>query len=65
MARRKDGLRHRRSVDHVAASEFDHAQRWLEISIVNGRRLLDRNELVITVPQTVDVRRDELELAPH
>jgi hypothetical protein len=49
----------------LPASEFDHAQRRLEISIVNGRRLLDRNKLVITVPQTVDVRRDELELAPH
>jgi hypothetical protein len=28
-------------------------------------QLLDRNELVITVPHAVDVRRDELEFALH
>ena len=35
------------------------------ITLVNARSLLDRDELVVTVPHAVDVRRDELELALH
>jgi uncharacterized protein YuzE len=35
------------------------------ITLINARHLLDRDELVVTVPRAVDVRRDELELALH
>lgn len=35
------------------------------ITLVNAKYLLERDELVVTVPHTVDVRRDELELALH
>lgn len=56
---------------HTYGTPEGHAVRYdadgnvVGITIVNARHLFDRNELVITVPQAVDVRRDELELALH
>lgn len=56
---------------HTYATPEGHAVRYgtdgaiVGITIVNARHLLDREELVITVPHVVDVRRDELELALH
>jgi uncharacterized protein YuzE len=56
---------------HTYGTPEGHAVRYsgdgsiIGITIVNARHLLDRDELVITVPHVVDVRRDELELALH
>jgi uncharacterized protein YuzE len=56
---------------HTYGTPEGHAVRYdadgaiVGITIVNARHLLDHEELVITVPHVVDVRRDELELALH
>jgi uncharacterized protein YuzE len=45
------------------AVRFDANDNIVGITLVNAKHLLERDELVVTVPHTVDVRRDELELA--
>ena len=47
------------------AVRFDADGTIIGITLINAKHLLDRDELVVTVPHTVDVRRDELELALH
>jgi uncharacterized protein YuzE len=60
-----------RPAAHTYGTPEGHAVRYdadgmvTGITITNARHLFDRNELVITVPQAVDVRRDEIELALH
>jgi uncharacterized protein YuzE len=61
----------RQPAAHTYGTPEGHAVRFgadggvVGITLVNARALLDRNELAITVPQAVDVQRDELELALH
>lgn len=56
---------------HTYATPEGHAVRFgadgsiTGITLVNAKHLLDSDALVVTVPHTVDVRRDELELALH
>jgi uncharacterized protein YuzE len=47
------------------AVRFDTDGMIIGITLVNAKYLLERDELVVTVPHTVDVSRDELELALH
>lgn len=51
---------------HSFATPEGHSVRYGEdstivgITLVNARALLDRGDLTVTVPQTVDLRRDEI-----
>jgi uncharacterized protein YuzE len=45
------------------AVRYDAEGRVAGITLVNARQLLDRGDARVTIPQVVDVRRDELALA--
>lgn len=51
---------------HTFATPEGHAVRYgddatiMGITLVNARALLERGDLMVTVPQAVDVRRDEI-----
>lgn len=58
-----------RAAHHTFGTPEGHAVRYAEdgsivgITLVNVRALLERGHFGVTVPQTVDVRRDEIALA--
>ena len=45
------------------AVRYDHDGRIIGITLVNAKLLLDRGDIHVTVPQVVDVQRDQLKLA--
>lgn len=45
------------------AVRYDPDGRIIGITLVNANLLLDRGDIHVTVPQVVDVQRDELKLA--
>ena len=45
------------------AVRYDREGHVVGITLVNARLLLDRGDKHVTIPQVVDVRRDELKLA--
>lgn len=45
------------------AVRYEHGGRIIGITLVNARLLLEQGEMQLTVPQVVDVERDELALA--
>lgn len=58
-----------RGAHHTFGTPEGHAVRYcadeeiIGITIVNARALLERGELSVTVPRTVDLRRDEIAVA--